>query len=447
MPTDIIKHLMISLIEGERISMRLIQIVFAFGCAIVLLDITPKPFLEMLSKLFVAVPLLLISAFLSLFLHSQLEKEINSLLRQTLFDIVLTLSKSRNTANKDGGRDTTTNEENSNEIHKLLPHKIQDLLKFVHEVLFEDRNLVDDMQKLLLGEEFGFRAFVRCLKLLMPGLLQFALIVETILFILLNIEGIAHSDSLKIPASLGITLMAVSYITAIFYSNANTGKSGTPSSEAQTPERHTGIGSHIAERYFFKTAIKKHPLTSVLVTLLSFFLPVKELEIEAPAMWLGLYLCEGGMADSINQLTNREGVKLEVKVGNTTRFFQCSDTTSLEKWVEIHRISPIEMLRKVIQLEGKGDRELEILISKGNGESSELLAALIFKAWKGCDINRRLRKDNRNGYRIEANVERWRLVSVFIFGVREHVETLKQFIGSMMRPAKAENWLCIEEGR
>jgi len=205
----------------------------------------------------------------------------------------------------------------------------------------------------------------------------------------------------------------------------------------------------VTEKYFYKTAFRKHYLTLLIASLLYLFLPIIRIEIETPAMWFGTYLCEGKMADYIKQLADGKKVGLEIKVGNMEKFFQCEDTTSLEKWVGLQEISLMEMLKKVIYIENNENKELKVFInrimSEGSNKESRPVAMLILKAWKGCRIVKRLRRDDRRGYRIETDAKRWRVVSVFMFGIREYIDVLKQRIEMATRPATMNNLLCFEE--
>jgi len=174
-----------------------------------------------------------------------------------------------------------------------------------------------------------------------------------------------------------------------------------------------------------------------LISLLALLLPLPKLNIRVPGFWFGLYICSSKLLDTIKEL--HESGKARIQ-GNLDLFFNCRDLGGTEKWVKLQEISPEEMLEKVTGETNRPTQVLKVAIKDNEKE----VAHIIMKAWKGCRLHRRLRK-YKEGYRLEIDkIEKWKVLSVFIIGIREYVDALRMRIELATRKATTENILCEE---
>lgn len=66
------------------------------------------------------------------------------------------------------------------------------------------------------------------------------------------------------------------------------------------------------------------------------------------------------------------------------------------------------------------------------------------KAWKGCKIRKKLKKINDAYKLVEEIGGKWKVISIFIVGIREYVENIGMRIELATRRASMENILCEE---
>jgi len=124
-------------------------------------------------------------------------------------------------------------------------------------------------------------------------------------------------------------------------------------------------------------------------------------------------------------------------------FFKCDELGGTEKRVGLQEISLEETLDKVMgRKENKSKRLLKVIVKEG----SMIVAYIFTRAWRGCKIHKKLKIDGKNRYKLIIDkAEKWKVISVFILGIREYVESLRLRLGLLTQQATAENILCEKQ--
>jgi len=404
--TDILGYTVLQVLKGEKVSIRFLQFTFALGVALILNDVVSQVSLSMLATILVTI------ALLHLYFRSKLENMFNDAMRSLIIEAM----------------------------------DVKKALDFTDSVLFKGRNLLEDIlnSNVLKDADVSqkdrmsviLRYFATALCVIAPNILLFTLILVLILIV----GKIAPNTFLNINNYVGLILMLLSYVITLIL-RFKPIELPTQSAERE-PELYYLTTSTI-ERYVYGNLYKTRTVVLSLISLmLLLFLPMTRIDLKVPTMWFGLYMCSGKLADLINYLKNANIATVEEDL--TDVFFKCNDTSSLEKWVELQEISPEEALEKVL---GRGNSSkqsptLKVAIK----EDSNIVAYIILRAWKGCKIHKGLKKDRGSGYKLViTDTKGWRLLSIFIIGIREYVENLKTRIELAAHEANVENVLCEEQ--
>ncbi len=391
------------IVKGEGISIRALQVLSAFGVAVILYNIILSVPLYVSYSFLIDLLLLVVVLILYCYFCKRLESALNDVMYRLVSE----------------------------------PMRIRKVLDLINSVLFGERSILDDLREYLLTEKDRFRGskeFQIYLRIssyfVLPAISLFMLLV--LVFIILN--EVAPSKFLAVSPLAGFSLLVLAYIIMVVLKIKPISRTGYVGREIDFQQ----LATSITEKYTYENVVKVKSVSSFLISLLVLLLPLPKLDIRVPGFWFGLYMCNSKLLDAIKEL--RKNGRAEVE-GDLNRFFSCGELGGTEKWVELQEISPEEMLEKVM---GESDRPTQMLkvTIKDNGKN---VAYIVIKAWKGCRLHRRLRR-YREGYRLEIDrIERWKVLSVFMMGIREYVEALRMRIELATRKAITENILCEEE--
>lgn len=404
-------------VRGEGVSVRVLQVVFAYGVAVLLHD-----FVSGVETYFL-VGLLFAVVVLYSFSRGRLESAFNGVVRRSV------------------GGGVSTGE----------------IVGFMTSVLFEGRDVLDDMLK-VLGEGGGRgRRLLGYLRVVVYLTAPAALLFVSVVLMFLVLNSVSPREFLVGGVNVGCTLLFLVYALVVIFRVR-------PASYTRSEGEHTPSGeglnlqpliTSLIEKYTYENVVRGKSVPASLLSVLALLFPLPKLEIKAPSFWLGTYLCSDKLANLVEEMKNKKKEKEEkereegtsVEGSDVTEFFECDKLGGVEKWVELQEISPEEMLSKVMGEEsGKGSREGQVLkiTVKYEGEN---VAYIVMRVWKGCKVRKRIRRYRRykRRYRLVIDeVQGWRLVSVFIIGVPEYVEALKLRIELAARRATTENVTCEE---
>ena len=397
---ELLNYAVSQALEGERIPIRILQGIFAFGIATIIYNTIPSiPY-------FVLISVLTLTALLHSYFRAKLENLFNNVMFQLRYEIT----------------------------------DIKKVLNFINSVLFSEHNILDDILKAIAKEHKVESKRERYLILLRisfyiiaPSIFLLASIV--LLFLMLN--SISPNKFLEIGVGAGFVLIILSYIFVVILGMKPVRQAHPSTGDRQN---YQYLMSTVIEKYTYENIIKARSIPKTLVSVIALLFPTIKLEIKKPLLWFGLFMCGGKLADLVNELKDK-GLA-DVK-GEITKFFQCGDLGGTEKWVELHEISTEEMLGKIMgKTDEKNRQTIKIVIKK----DAKTVGHVVMKAWKGCKIHKRLRKRSKDEYKLVIdNVEPWKIISVIIVGIREYVENLGMRIELATRRASVENILCEEE--
>ena len=400
---DILSCIATQVLKGESKSVRILQIFFALGVAILI----HGKILRKVNYCLLGFMLILITLAFIITRH---------MLKNKLNDIIHSL------------------------VNEILDN-INDFLKLANSTLFGDRNLLEDMLNIFIKDESKFKRFIKsvysALLFIASGILL--LLWFAIAFSMLN-HGVL-SRFLSVSTTDGYTLIILSWLlmTIIIQNRPTSHTEGSTGSKQDLQH----LASSIVEKYTYENIVKKRKnsvLLSAIYSIIS-LIPILRVNTKKLTFELGLYVCNSRLYDLIEDL--RRSGKAEIVEGDPVKLFNCSHLNTVEKWVDLQNISAIEALSKLLGLdrERKSNPNLLRIIIKDNDKP---VAQVILRAWKGRKINVRQRTKRGKGVKFEVYPIGWRLISVFMIGIQEYIEGLQLQFELNARRATDKNLMLAE---
>ncbi len=416
-------------LSDEKLSVRIVQVIFALGVALVFYS---KYIFSSLMVILLCLAVLLIVFMVARVFFANF---INDLLLRVFIEEV---------TKSDSG--TAIN--------------IEELIGFLEDILFKNRSIIDDIPRHIQR----FKVF-KYLGLIAPSVSLFFIYVLGLYLILFIFKpSLSFSDILYI----GISLIIISFTILMAQGELELEPSQSDRSALSLSTPIINTSSEVTRKYIYgNIRWRTHKSLLLLMTTLARLLPTFKIESVRPMHLVRLYVCEQGsnnqgysLDNLINNWLNKDKDDVYFKLIKPERKddspLSICDPRNVIKNVNTLTMSPYEFLNIISGKDNRGKPIIMKLVRKNKDGSETTLVFISMVAWNGCLTKKRIRNDknsnkNRNKCKNKSNIQligkRVTVVSVFMIGLAEYVTLLDSELMLHARPVSDETIICEEESQ